>query len=264
MIDGHMHLEYGPLTKEYVMEFVEQAQVMGLTKIQILDHTHRFKEFNPIYKELKENNHYQKEWLDKKELLSLTQYHHLIEEIKAMNLPIEVSFGLEVCYVPKHKEFLKDILNQYPYDFLIGSIHSIDGILYDMPFSKELLWDKFDVNHIYKRYYELVFDLIESDLFTQLGHPDTIKMNHYYPDYNLVPTYQKLAKLLVQHNVKAENNTGCHYRYNHEDIGLSNELLKILKENKVQMITASDAHYPQHVGKFIKEINDITMKKIAL
>ena len=54
MIDGHMHLENGPLTKEYVLEFVEEAHKKGIDKIQILDHTHRFIEFEPIYMELKD------------------------------------------------------------------------------------------------------------------------------------------------------------------------------------------------------------------
>ena len=52
MIDGHMHLEYGDLNKEYVLKFVDAAVKKGLTKIQILDHTHRFKEFEEIYPEL--------------------------------------------------------------------------------------------------------------------------------------------------------------------------------------------------------------------
>ena len=48
MIDGHMHLEYGDLSKEYVLQFVESAVKNGMDEIQILDHTHRFKEFRPV------------------------------------------------------------------------------------------------------------------------------------------------------------------------------------------------------------------------
>ena len=135
-----------------------------------------------------------------------------------------------------------------------GKLLSLIHILYDMNFSKEILWNKYDVDDIYKRYYELVFDLVKSDLFTQLAHPDTIKMFNYYPKYDLTETYHQLAKLLIEHNVIAENNTGCHYRYNHRDIGLSDELLKIFKEHNVKLITASDAHHPEHVGTNIIDI----------
>ena len=53
LIDGHMHLENGPLTKEYVMEFINEAYKQGFDRIQILDHTHRFKELKLFIKALK-------------------------------------------------------------------------------------------------------------------------------------------------------------------------------------------------------------------
>lgn len=262
MIDGHMHLENGPLSKEYVLQFVEEAHKKGLDEIQILDHTHRFIEFEPIYKELKEYE-IQKTWLENKEMKfkdHISTFVSLMEEIKAMDLPVKVTYGLEVCYVPKHKEYIKEVLSKYHFDFIVGAIHSIDGILYDMSFSKELLWDKYDANHIYKRYYELVCDLIESDLFTQLAHPDTIKLFEIYPTYDLKPTYHHIAELLNKHHMKAENNVGCYYRYNHPDMGLSDELLNIFKEHHVQMITASDAHKPSDVGTCIIDVYEKTMK----
>ncbi len=212
-----------------------------------------------MYEDLKEIPA-QKEWLEKKRLEPLDDYMNLIKEMKQMDLPIKVTFGLEVCHTPKRRLFIKNILDKYHFDFVVGAIHSIDGILYDMPFSKEILWEAYDVDHIYRRYYELIFDLIESGLYTQLAHPDTIKLFNYYPTYDLKPTYHEMAQLLKQHHMKAENNTGCHYRYNHEDVGLSNELLDILKVEGVEMITASDAHRPNHVGTDIKSVWDKTMK----
>lgn len=261
MIDGHMHLEYGELNKEYVLEFVKAAIKKGLDEIQILDHTHRFKEFEPIYSELKEEP-LQKEWLENKKMKfkdSLDDYDKLIKEVKSLDLPIKVKFGLEVCYVPKYETYIRSILEKHEYDFIVGSIHSIDGKLYDMNFSKDILWDKYDINEIYQKYYDLVFALVRSNLFSQVGHPDTIKMFNYYPDYDLTPTYHQLADLLVEHHVKAENNTGCYYRYHHQDMGLSDELLSIFKAHGVEMITASDAHYPEHVGTNIKDIHGKTM-----
>lgn len=262
MIDGHMHLENGELSVEYILEFVRSAHEKGIEEIQILDHTHRFKEFEIIYEDLKQFP-IQKKWLENKEMKfknTLDEYINVIHEVRKLDLPIRVKFGLEVCYVPKYKEIIKTILKPYTFDFLVGAIHSIDGILYDMSFSKQLLWDVYNVDHIYKRYYELVFDLIESDLFTQLAHPDTIKLFNYYPTYDLHDTYVKLAKTLKKHHMKAENNTGCFYRYNHQDKGLNDTLLNIFKQEGVSMICASDAHIPAHVGMCIKDIYDKTMK----
>lgn len=255
VIDGHMHLENGPLSVDYVMEFVNAGVKNGMDTIHILDHTHRFIEFLPLYTRLKEASHYQKEWLEKKTLEPLSKYFKLIETVKNMDLPIEVKFGLEVCYAPEDKEFLGEILRQYPYDFLIGSIHSIDGLLYDMSgFSREILWDKYDTNAVYKRYYEIMEDMICSDLFTQIGHPDQLKIFHYEPTYDLTPTYEKIALLAKEHDVYMETNTGCFYRYHHEDMGTNAAFMKILKTYGVKIMTASDAHRPEHVGMHIKEV----------
>ena len=50
MIDGHMHLEYGDLSKEYILQFVESAVKNGMDEIQILDHTHRFRNLDLFMK----------------------------------------------------------------------------------------------------------------------------------------------------------------------------------------------------------------------
>lgn len=255
MIDGHVHLENGDLSVEYAMQFVEAAAERGIDTLQILDHTHRFIEFSPMYDGVRNASPLQAQWLSKKIKDHISDYHHLIEEMKQMKLPIRVLFGLEVCYTPEAESFLKEILAQYPYDFLVGSIHSIDGVLYDMPFSKELLWNVQDTDTIYQRYYALLEQVITSGLFTQVGHPDTIKLFNIYPTYDLQATYEHLAKLAVAYNVQMENNTGCHYRYHTEDIGLSDAFLAALVKEGTPIIPASDAHYPAHVGNYIKEAN---------
>lgn len=255
MIDGHVHLENGELSIAYVMKFVEEACKRGIDTLQILDHTHRFYEFSPIYTDVKEKHALQANWLAKKTKNSIYQYHALIKEVKRLRLPIQVNFGLEVCYTPEAEPFLSKILSEYPYDFVVGSIHSIGGILYDMPFSKELLWSRYAVDEIYQRYYTLVEQMMNSGLFTQIGHPDTIKLFNLWPTYNLESTYEKLAVLAKKQSLKIEDNTGCYYRYHTKDIGLNDTFLKILLNHQVTIITASDAHYPEHVGAYIKEAN---------
>lgn len=256
LIDGHVHLENGPLSVEYAMRFVDAGVKMGLDELHLLDHTHRFIEFLPMYEGLKQASPYQKEWFDKKHPEPLANYFRLIEEMKHKDLPIRVKWGLEACYAPDAKPLLKEVLSAYPYDFLIGSIHSIDNLLYDMPFSKEILWDVYDTDEIYRRYYEIMEDMIASDLFTQIGHPDQLKLFQYEPSYDLRETYERIAQTASAHDVYMENNTGIYYRYHHPDMGTNKQFLDILKQYKVKIMTASDAHVPEHVGKYIREITE--------
>ena len=254
LCDCHMHLEYGDLSKEYVMEFVNEAFRKGLHEIDILDHTHRFKEFEPCYEHLKIHEE-QKRWLMQPTKFhnTLDEYISLINEMKQLDLPIKVKFGLEVCYTKDTEEILKEILSDNRFDFLTGAVHSVNSILYDMSFSKELLWDKYPADQIYRDYYEAVMNCVKSGLFNRLAHPDTIKMFKIYPDYDLSKTYHLLGRLLHERGMLAEINTGCRYRYSHPDIGLSDELLSVFMDEDVQLITGSDAHKPADVGSFIHE-----------
>ena len=254
LMDGHMHLEYGPLSKEYVLEFVKEGHKKGLDEIDILDHTHRFKEFEGCYEHLKKYDE-QARWLkqETKFCSTLDDYYQLIKEIREMDLPLKVKFGLEVCYTDNTEELLRKILKDVKLDFLTGAVHSFNSILYDMSFSDKLLWDVYECDEIYKDYYKAVYDCINSGLFDRLAHPDQIKMMKRYPSYDLHPTYEKIADALKQHDMSTESNTGSHFRYDHPDIGTNEEFLKILKERNVKIITASDAHKPSDVGNYILE-----------
>ena len=262
MIDGHMHLEYGELSTDYVLAFVREAAKKGLDEINILDHTHRFKEFRECYDHLRIYPQ-QDSWLNgsSKFCSTLDEYYALIDAVRKMELPVKVRFGLEVCYTEDTEDQLREILKDHRLDFLTGAVHSFHHILYDMKFSRELLWDRYSADEIYRWYYEAVFACIRSGLFDRLAHPDTIKLFNIYPAYDLTATYEKMAALLKQHGMVAEDNTGCHYRYGHADIGLSDELLEVLIRNEVPLITASDAHHPEDVGSFIKEADDIIAER---
>ncbi len=115
-------------------------------------------------------------------------------------------------------------------------------------FSKELLWNVQSSNVIYHKYFDSIKKLIQSKLFTQVGHPDVIKMYQIDPGYDLTDTYIELSKLAKQYNIKMEDNTGAHYRYHHPEVGLNPTFRNTLQKDKVEIITASDAHYPNHVG----------------
>lgn len=254
MIDGHTHLEKGPLTVDYVLKFVDAAVKNNIDTLHILDHTHRFKEFEPIYINYRYVKQ-QDEWFKRSEFRnSLDEYIELIKKCKELTFPIEVKFGLEVCYQKKDNDLIKSILDNYQFDFLVGSVHAIDYKVYDSSFSLETLWDKYPVDEIYKKFYDEELALIRSDIFTQIGHPDQIKMLNRIPSYDLTDTYRLFASEANKHNILVESNTGAHYRYNHKDIGTNKEFLTILKEYNCKIITASDAHDAENVGRLIKEI----------
>ena len=55
-IDHHVHFEL-PYTIDNLLPYIERAKALNLEELHILDHSHRFIEFKPIYEngDLKSN-----------------------------------------------------------------------------------------------------------------------------------------------------------------------------------------------------------------
>jgi histidinol-phosphatase (PHP family) len=250
MIDAHIHIEHQPYSIETINKMVNQAITNHISEIRIVDHTHKFIEFKDIYFPIY-NNQLSKQWYDKKKLISIKEYLDFIEDIKQRDFPITIKFGLEVCYFEESQSILKEILFNYHFDFLIGSVHFIDGLGFDLSL---LAWENQDIDHLYQRYYEIMESLIKSQIFDSLAHPDSIKLFNKYPSYDLVPTYSRIANLLLQYNVKTENNTGLK-RYNFSYPGMNQEMYKIFKEKNVVLEKASDAHKYEDIGYDFEKIS---------
>lgn len=261
VIDCHIHLERGEYTFEWLNEFVKTAQSRGIEEIYLLEHSHRFNEFVPMYKSICDYSNYQKEWFNRKNKgnLSIKDYTSFIEHSKQMDYPIKIKFGLEVCYFEGYEGLIQQILGSYPFDFATGSIHWVDGFGFD---HKKEFWDTVDVDKTYIRYYQIMQKLIESDLFTAVAHPDSIKVFGHKPSYGLKDTYIRLAELLCKHNMYAEQSGGLNLNYSSDyELGMNAEMLKIFIEKGVRILTASDAHSPQDVGANIMKLQRILREK---
>lgn len=58
--DLHIYIERGSYTLEWIEKFISKAYDMGLDEICLLEHSVRFKDFHPTFKEAYEYNNYQK------------------------------------------------------------------------------------------------------------------------------------------------------------------------------------------------------------
>lgn len=263
MIDGHVHLEKGPYTKDWLLKFIEKASEKGITELYLLEHSHRFVEFKPIYNSIimdeTKIGKYQKNWFSKRMVKHLDEYTNFIQSMRQKSFPVIIKFGLEICYFPDCEKIIKSIISGFDWDFLTGAIHWVEGWGFDHPAIKES-WLPKEKNRVYRKYYQLMKELIQSNLFDHLAHPDSIKCFDQYPDYDLKETYSNIAKQLKTQKMKAEFSLGLYINYGHEELGLNKEFLAILKQENVELITASDAHDPENVGKCIKEAYQIIGK----
>lgn len=80
---------------------------------------------------------------------------------------ISVRLGLEVDYVPGTEACVAGVLAGVEWDYLIGSIHEIDGI----DLFSHVPVDVNEGQRLWQRYYELFVAAIESGAFDILSHP---------------------------------------------------------------------------------------------
>lgn len=257
MIDAHVHIfrrDSGEYTVEHINRFVKQAQKNGITELHMLEHTHQFREFEQIYKPVMDNNEYLRNWLSNKLNASLESYAHFVDSMKNYEFQIKVKFGLEACYIPETEHILAGLLKQYDWDFVVGSVHYVNNWGFD---HKPELWRGIDIDEAYEQYYNIMHLLIDSGIFDGVAHPDSIKCFGHYPSKAMDSTYNALAEALNKSGMYAEQSGGLVLNYGTAELGMNPAMLRIFKSHNVRILTASDAHLPEHAGATIRELQAI-------
>ncbi len=251
MQDCHIHIERGDYTFAWIGRFVDTALSRGMDEIWLLEHCYRFREFVPMYDDVCVRSPYIDAWFHRKAgVLSLADYLRLIDEVRAADFPLRIRFGLEVCYFHEQEDFVRHQTQGMGLDFLVGSVHFIDGFAFDHFVQ---LWDGVDVDHKYRRYFEMSIALAESGLFDGIAHPDSIKLFGHKASFSLLEAYDRLAGALAAQGMYAEQSSGIKRRTG-AALGMDPELLAVMKRYGVTIRTASDAHYPEEVGLGVRQL----------
>ena len=185
-LDYHMHFEKGDYDVEWVRGFFEAAEKRGLSEIGISEHTHTFPEFESLYYDdliLDDSfvGEFQKKWLKS------NKFKHTLEDYfsfmaKLRGLGYNVKTGIEVCNFQNQAK-VKEILDKYDFDYVIGSVHFLKGWAYD---SSEIMaeWENHSLEEIYEWYVQEVEHLCASGLYDLLGHPFNIRLFKHIPDFD--------------------------------------------------------------------------------
>jgi histidinol-phosphatase (PHP family) len=251
MLDCHIHIERGDYTPQWIEKFVNTALERGLDEIYLLEHCYRFSEFVPMYGEVCAYSEYIDKWFRRKAgVYALSAYLRLVDKVRNRMYPVKIRFGLEVCYFKQYEDLVYSLTKDTVLDFIVGSVHFVDNFAFD---HKPELWEGVDVDTVYRRFFETSIDLAESGIYSGIAHPDCIKLFGHKPSFSLTDYYETLAKRLAKKNMYAEQSSGV-YRRTGTELGMNAELLKTMKKHGVRILTASDAHCAEDVGKNIYEL----------
>ena len=253
--DYHMHFEKGDYKVEWAKGFFEAAKKRGLNEIGIAEHAHTFPEFEDLYYEdliLDDSfvGSFQKKWL------KTNKFKHTIDDYfnfmaKLREYGYEAKIGIEVCNFQNQAK-VREILDKYPFDYVIGSIHFIRGWAYD---SEEIKaeWRQHSLEDIYEWYTQEIEHLCAGGLYDVLGHPFNIRLYKYFPDFDVTPYLLRAVQALKKADMGIDVNTGTYYRYPVQEISPYGDFLKLAKEYELPIITSSDAHKPEDCGAYIDD-----------
>ncbi len=172
-----------------------------------------------------------------------------IEEVQALqrNFGGYVLLGIEADYRPGTVSEVTALLDEYPFDYVIGSVHHLGAWGFDDPRQMDG-YDQRDIDDIWTEYFELVGDAAESGLFTILGHLDLVKKFGYRATRLLDKELDRLVQRIAHAGVLVEINTaGLHRPI--KEVYPTLDILRRLYAAGVGITFGSDAHKPTEVGR---------------
>ena len=179
----------------------------------------------------------------------LTKYLDELLKLKNNYKPfgLDIKIGLEVGYFEGIEEKVTKLKENYPFDFLIGSIHTLNHIAFSSIKEAHLLFSQEEASQILIKYFNRLENLIKSRLFEVVGHLDLFLRygQTYYGLKSLLIYNEKIKDIFFQikeNNLVVELNSSS-LRRGHTFIHPHDFYLeKLISLGVDKFVIGSDAH----------------------
>ncbi|WP_457564242.1 histidinol-phosphatase [Caminibacter sp.] len=204
---------------------------------------------------------------DKKYRMNFKDMQTYENEIKTLKEKyknkIKILLGYEVDFTPT--KYLDERVLNADVDYLIGSVHFLDNWGFDNPeFIKE--WDKRDVDDVYREYFKNIEELAKSRYFQIVGHIDLVKVFGHKPKTPITKIAQNAIKAIKKAQMAVEVNTAG-LRKPVKESYPSDELLKMIIKEGIDLTLSSDAHSPEQVGfgyeETLQKLKNLGVKELV-
>ncbi|HEY5686416.1 MAG TPA: histidinol-phosphatase HisJ family protein [Acidimicrobiia bacterium] len=260
MSDHHLHLHPhdpepgGPPPGEYpdgwIESYVEEAARRGVTELGFTEHLYRCVESEPVLGPFWESEpdvelaEHSRAFVEADRTLSLESYVTAVLGARDRGLP--VALGLEIDFFPETFEAVLELIDPYPWDFLIGSVHWIGGWAIDSS-AATVGFERKGLEWAWERYFELVVQLASSGGVDVLAHVDLPKKYGFR-----LPAEPRAGYAAV---VAAASGSGTAVEVSSQglrkpanEVYPSPAFLSLFHDSGVPVTLASDAHLPGEAG----------------
>lgn len=245
--DFHMHTAFSTDSETPVRAMIEGAIAKGLKTICITDHRD---EDYPFYEEMGEHAF----------LFDVDAYFCELNALREEYADrIDVRIGIELGLQPHLGKSYRELVNKYPFDFVIGSVHVVEGT---DPYYGEIFHKRSDEDAYRKTFRETLENLKNVETFDVLGHIDYVVRYGKYQDKEysyerFAPELDAILKVVIEKGKGIELNTagwkyGLGFAHPHP------EVLKRYRELGGEIITiGADAHKPEHIAYDFEKVSGL-------
>ncbi len=162
--DSHIHTCYSPDADQTATfkDYIKKAEHLGLTEIIFTDHVD-FDAKHPLFYDM----------------INYDEYINAFEEAKK-DANISVRLGVEIGYQAHMTDTINKFIKQYPFEFVILSIHYIE----EKDLYTQEYFEQKTKQEAYKIYFDTVLDAISKiESFDVVGHLDYITRYSPFGDY---------------------------------------------------------------------------------
>jgi histidinol-phosphatase (PHP family) len=265
LTDYHVHLrpdERGTEARTYFTErnlarYAERAAERGIAELGFSEHVHRFREALAVWRH--------PFWVENA-VDSLDAYVEFLLDMRAAGYGVKI--GLELDYVPGREDQLQRLVEDRPFDYVIGSVHfiadrAVDHEGYDA-------WRESAPGEVWREYFETLGQAAASGLFDVLAHPDLVKVwgaGRPAPPAPLTRYYELAIGAIRAADVAVEVSTAG-LRKPVGELYPSPELLRMFLDAGKPVSLSSDAHLPEHVGfgydRALEELRAAGVERLAV
>ncbi|WP_293909865.1 histidinol-phosphatase HisJ family protein [Deinococcus sp.] len=243
LFDSHLHTPLCNHAVGHPREYAQAALDRGLAGVTFTDHI-------PM-----------PEWFDAPWRMRRDQLGEYVQMVREAQQEfggrLEVRLGLEADFHPGTERYVAEILAEYPWDYVIGSVHYIGAWGFDNPeFVSE--YERRDLGALYRHYYALIEGAARSNLFDSIGHLDLPKKFGHL-DQGGMSALHALDVIAMQ-GLSLDFNTAG-WRKPVREAYPAPDLVRAAAARGIPFVLGSDAHAPAEVGYHfadaVKQIHDV-------
>lgn len=190
----------------------------------------------------------------------LPAYCAEIAELQAeMKDSLTIRCGLEADFDPATARELTEVLAAYPFDYVIGSVHFVDGFPVDECKQK---WDDItpsERNDVALGYLDRIERMAESGIFDIVGHFDLYKKFGYLPTVDVSGPIARALDAAARSGMAVEINASGLVKHIGEPYP-SEDILRQCFERSIPILITADAHAPEDLTRGYPEARSLALR----